>query len=153
MMDDPLTEGPELTSKLVGRAQGLYGFADQQVSALVMIMNFYLLEGEFNGSTLSILGRDAMSDNVREMPVVGGTGSFRFAKGYVQAKTHTFHPKTGDAIVLFDVYVNHGSTVIGQSDAGSTGSSSTNAAPSPTQQTLPIIIMSFLFIIIFLCIF
>ena len=30
IFDDPLTEGPEPTSKLVGRAQGLYGFDGQQ---------------------------------------------------------------------------------------------------------------------------
>lgn len=155
MMDDPLTEGPEATSKLVGRAQGMYGFADQRVSALIMVMNFYFVEGEFNGSTLSVLGRDAMSDSVREMPVVGGTGAFRFAKGYVQAKTQTFDQKTGDAVVLFDVFVNHASSVSGQSGGGSTGSTSSGGVPSPSQATLSkMVSLSFIMIpLLYLCIF
>uniref|UniRef100_A0A803LFR0 Dirigent protein n=2 Tax=Chenopodium quinoa TaxID=63459 RepID=A0A803LFR0_CHEQI len=152
MMDDPLTEGPEPTSKLVGRAQGMYGFADQQESALLMVMNFYFLEGQYNGSTLSVLGRDAMNDSVREMPVIGGTGTFRFAKGYVQAKTQTFDQKTGDAVVLFNVFVNHASSVSGQSGGGSTSS---DGAPSSSQAT-PSKIMSlsfFMIPILYLCIF
>ncbi|KAJ9559201.1 hypothetical protein OSB04_013815 [Centaurea solstitialis] len=33
------------------------------------------------------------------MPVVGGSGLFRFARGYAQAKTHSFDFKTGNAVV------------------------------------------------------
>ncbi|CAI0402651.1 unnamed protein product [Linum tenue] len=38
-------------------------------------------------STLSILGRNAVWSPVREMPVIGGSGVFRFARGYAQART------------------------------------------------------------------
>jgi hypothetical protein len=41
------------------------------------------------------------------MPVVGGSGLFRFARGYAQAKTHDLDFKTGDAIVEYNVYVFH----------------------------------------------
>ncbi|KAL2923976.1 Dirigent protein 23 [Bienertia sinuspersici] len=155
MMDDPLTEGPEPTSKLVGRAQGIYGLADQQESALVMIMNFFFVEGEFNGSTLSVLGRDAMMDKVREMPVVGGTGAFRFAKGYVQAKTHKFDQKTGDAVVLYNVFVNHAnSNVTIQSSGGSPGSTASNGAPSPSQASLSKMLSTLIMIpLLYLCVF
>lgn len=110
MIDDPLTEGPDPTSRLVGRAQGMYGLADQTQTALTMVMNFAFSDGDFKGSTLSILGRNPVLEGVRELPVVGGTGAFRFAKGYAQARTHTADPTTGDAVVKYDVYVSHASS-------------------------------------------
>lgn len=39
------------------------------------------------------------------MPVIGGSGIFRFARGYVQASTHTVDFKTGDAVVEYNVCV------------------------------------------------
>ncbi|XP_058088339.1 dirigent protein 22-like [Magnolia sinica] len=107
MIDDPLTEGPDPKSKLVGRAQGLYALASQQEAGLLMVMNFAFMGGKFNGSTLSILGRNTVFSKVREMPVVGGSGLFRFARGYAQAHTHTLNLTTGDAIVEYNVYVIH----------------------------------------------
>ncbi|KAK7336688.1 hypothetical protein VNO77_17234 [Canavalia gladiata] len=107
MADDPLTIGPEPGSKLVGKAQGIYGSACQDELGLLMIMNFVFTEEKYNGSTLSLLGRNAVFSAVREMPIVGGSGAFRFARGYAQAKTHTFDLKTGDAVVEYNVYVFH----------------------------------------------
>lgn len=107
MIDDPLTMGPESSSKVVGRAQGFYASASQSEAGLLMVMNFAFMEGKYNGSTLSVLGRNAVFSEVREMPIVGGNGAFRFARGYAQAKTHTFNLKTGDAIVEYNVYVYH----------------------------------------------
>ncbi|KAG4913098.1 hypothetical protein AAZX31_19G137000 [Glycine max] len=107
MADDPLTVGPEPGSKLVGKAQGIYGFASQEDMGLLMIMNFAFTEGKYNGSTLSLLGWNAVLSTVREMPIVGGSGAFRFARGYAQAKTHTVDYKTGDAVVEYNVYVLH----------------------------------------------
>ena len=107
MADDPLTVGPEPGSKLVGKAQGIYGFASQEDVGLLMIMSFAFTEGKYNGSTLSLLGRNAVFSTVREMPIVGGSGAFRFARGYAQAKTHTVDYKTGDAVVEYNVYVLH----------------------------------------------
>ncbi|OIV99662.1 hypothetical protein TanjilG_17472 [Lupinus angustifolius] len=84
MMDNALTEGQELSSKSVGRAQGLFGVASlQKDSAMVMLINFVFNEG----STLSMLGRNPVFDTVREMPIVGGTGVFRFATGYAIANS------------------------------------------------------------------
>ncbi|KAL2326898.1 hypothetical protein Fmac_020325 [Flemingia macrophylla] len=61
--------------------------------------------GKFNGSSLAVLGRNAVEDAVREMPVVGGSGVFRFATGYAQAKTHAFGAL--EAVVEYNVYVFH----------------------------------------------
>ncbi|KAK8543327.1 hypothetical protein V6N13_136151 [Hibiscus sabdariffa] len=107
VIDDALTMGPELSSKTVGRAQGFYSAASQQEVGLLMAMNFAFMEGKYNGSTITILGRNTVFSKVREMPVIGGSGLFRFARGYVQAKTHRYDPATGDAVVEYNCYVMH----------------------------------------------
>ncbi|PON83436.1 Disease resistance response protein [Trema orientale] len=107
MADDPLTETPDPKSRLVGRAQGLYGSAGQHELGLIMAMSFGFTEGEYNGSSISVLGRNAALNPVREMAVVGGTGVFRLARGYAIAQTHWFDPATGDAIVGYNVTVVH----------------------------------------------
>nr|GLL47447.1 dirigent protein 22-like [Ipomoea trifida] len=107
MMDDPLTAGPDVSSTLVGRAQGIYASAAIDEIGLLMVLNFAFVEGKYNGSSLSVVGRNTVVSAVRELPVVGGSGLFRFARGYAQAKTHTYDPKTGDAVVEYNVYVFH----------------------------------------------
>ncbi|KAK2633033.1 dirigent protein 22 [Eucalyptus grandis] len=107
MIDDPLTEGPEMSSKEVGRAQGIYALSSQNDVGLLMVQNYVFTEGKYNGSTLSVLGRNAVFSGVREMSIVGGSGLFRFARGYAQAKTHTMDRKTGDTVVNYNVYVFH----------------------------------------------
>ncbi|CAN1772862.1 Dirigent protein 20 [Linum perenne] len=101
MMDNPLT------SKLVGRAQGIYASASQSELSFLMVLNFAFKEGKYNGSNLSVLGRNNPFSGVREMPVVGGSGVFRFARGYAQARTHWIDLKSGDAVVEYNVYVFH----------------------------------------------
>ncbi|XP_073101950.1 dirigent protein 21-like [Elaeis guineensis] len=111
VMDDPLTEGPKSTStsKLVGRAQGLHVFAsrDSADTALLLTTNLVFTEGKYNGSTLSILARDAIFAPVRELPVVGGTGEFRLARGYALLKTHSFNTNSSNAVLDLDVHVMH----------------------------------------------
>ncbi|RCV37362.1 hypothetical protein SEVIR_8G058200v4 [Setaria viridis] len=107
VMDDPLTEGPEQESNPVGRAQGLYMGSDQAKLGFLQAMNLVFTSGDFNGSTLALLGRNCPLDAVRELPVVGGTGAFRFARGYAQLRTHWLDFRTGDATVEYDVYVMH----------------------------------------------
>lgn len=107
MIDDPLTTGPDMKSTLVGRAQGLYAMTGKEKLELFMAMNFVFIDGKYNGSTIAILGHNAVNDLVREMPIVGGSGLFRFARGYVQAKTSSIDRKTGDAVVEYNIFVNH----------------------------------------------
>nr|XP_029117965.1 dirigent protein 22-like [Elaeis guineensis] len=108
VMDNPLTEGPNPTSKLVGWAQGLYVFASQGSDrASLLTTNLVFKEGKYIGSTLSILSRDAAFALVRELPVVGGTGMFRLARGYALLNTYSFNTTLGDADLELDVYVVH----------------------------------------------
>ncbi|XP_006366617.1 dirigent protein 22-like [Solanum tuberosum] len=107
MADDPLTVGPEPNSTIVGRAQGIYGSADQNESGLLMNLNFVFTTGKYNGSTLSVLGRNPVFHKYREMPIVGGSGVFRLAQGIATAKTYWINMTSGDAIVEYNVMVLH----------------------------------------------
>ncbi|PWA88363.1 hypothetical protein CTI12_AA121520 [Artemisia annua] len=81
VVDDPLTIGPNITSKIVGRAQGIYASADQNDFALSMVLNFVFFEGKYNGSSFSLLTRNPiLSTAPREFSIVGGSGLFRFAR-------------------------------------------------------------------------
>ncbi|XP_008226050.1 PREDICTED: dirigent protein 22-like [Prunus mume] len=102
MFDNALTEGPELSSELVARAQGFYASAARKGLSKLMVQNFAFVQGQFNGSTINLIGRNSIFNKVRELPVVGGSGVFRLARGYALATTHT-----GDAAVEYNIYVLH----------------------------------------------
>uniref|UniRef100_A0A0D9XPN5 Dirigent protein n=1 Tax=Leersia perrieri TaxID=77586 RepID=A0A0D9XPN5_9ORYZ len=107
VIDDPLTAGPNLTtSKLIGRAQGMYVSAGKDTLSLMMAMSFVFVDGsEYNGSSLAVFGPNPAERQVREMAVVGGTGVFRFARGYAQARTRWFNASTGDATVEYNIHL------------------------------------------------
>ncbi|KAL6963736.1 hypothetical protein U1Q18_034741 [Sarracenia purpurea var. burkii] len=109
MIDDLLTIGPEPNSTLVGLAQGIYAGASSSLEdiSLFMTLNYVFTAGAYNGSTLSILGRNPVFEEYREMPIVGGSGVFRLARGIATAKTYWFNATTGDAIVEYNVVVIH----------------------------------------------
>jgi hypothetical protein len=105
MMDNPLTVTPDPNSTVVGRAQGIYGMSSQNELSLLMSFTVGFISGPYNGSTFSVLGRNPIMNEVREMPVVGGTGIFRLARGYCLAKTHSM---VGfDAIIGYNVTLLH----------------------------------------------
>ncbi|KAL1204921.1 Dirigent protein 7 [Cardamine amara subsp. amara] len=106
-IDNRLTTEVSVNSTLVGQAQGVYTGAGQRDASALMVMNFAFKTGKYNGSTISILGRNAILTKVREMPVIGGSGLFRFARGYVEARTMWFDQKSGDATVEYNCYVLH----------------------------------------------
>lgn len=107
VMDDPLTLGPVPTSERVGSAKGIYTFASQEDFGLLMAFNFVFTGGKYNGSTLSVLGHNRLTEKYREFPVVGGSGVFRLARGVAAAKTYIFNTSTGDAVVEYNVMVLH----------------------------------------------
>ncbi|XP_059643909.1 dirigent protein 19-like [Cornus florida] len=107
MVDNPLTAGPKPSSRILGRAQGIYGSAGLEGVGLLMNMNFVFTDGKHNGSTLSLLARNSVFDEYREMPIVGGSGVFRLARGIATAKTHSFNITSGNAIVKYHVTVTH----------------------------------------------
>ena len=107
MIDNPLTATPDPKSKLWGRAQGLYASTSQEELVLLMAMNLEFTSGKYKGSSITIFGRNQVMAKVREMPVIGGSGLFRFARGYAEARTSKVDFKTGDAVVEYNIYVLH----------------------------------------------
>ncbi|XP_024311050.1 dirigent protein 22-like [Brachypodium distachyon] len=108
VIDDPLTAGPGLnTSRIMGRAQGTYVSAGKDTQAFLMNMNFVFAAGEHAGSSVAIMGRSEVAAAVRELAVVGGTGKFRWARGYALARTCSLDVVTGDATVEYNVFVRH----------------------------------------------
>ncbi|KAK3143581.1 hypothetical protein QOZ80_4AG0302120 [Eleusine coracana subsp. coracana] len=114
VIDDPLTEGPGASSRLVGRAQGTYMLASLNEPVLMVTMTVAFTGGAYNGSTVAVVGRDDVSAAVRELAVVGGTGAFRRATGHVLWRTARMESREHMVLEL-DVYA----TVPGASPAPS----------------------------------
>ncbi|PIA57281.1 hypothetical protein AQUCO_00600189v1 [Aquilegia coerulea] len=93
MIDNALTRGlrAELNSTLLGRTQEFfYSTASQTDVSLLTVMNFVFTTGKYNGSTISILGRNEL-----------GSRLFGFARGYVEARTRLFNINNGDLTVEY----------------------------------------------------
>ncbi|CAA0807693.1 Dirigent protein 15 [Striga hermonthica] len=107
-IDDPLTEGPETKSRVVGNARGIYVSSSQgEKPTLVLYVDLGFTSGKFNGSSLSVFSRNPITETNRELAVVGGRGQFRFAKGFVLVKTHSLDTISGDAVLEYNVEVVH----------------------------------------------
>ncbi|CAN6197078.1 unnamed protein product [Urochloa humidicola] len=100
VIDDKLTESTSESSATVGRAQGYYMVASVANLEFMVNMNVVLTSGPYANSSLAVLGRDDVSVPVRELSVVGGTGQFRMARGYVLWKTVT------PEILDLEIFVN-----------------------------------------------
>ncbi|KAL2460043.1 Dirigent protein 11 [Abeliophyllum distichum] len=105
VLDNLMTAGPEKNSTELGRAQGLITFADLKQSALAMNINFVFSTGKYNGSTLCILGRNPILEMDRELPIVGGTGVFRMARGYSISNTYSYDPIQDYGVLEYTFYV------------------------------------------------
>uniref|UniRef100_A0A0D9XUQ0 Dirigent protein n=1 Tax=Leersia perrieri TaxID=77586 RepID=A0A0D9XUQ0_9ORYZ len=104
VIDDRLTETASPSSSAVGRAKGQYVWASRGNPELLVTMEVVLESGPYAGSSVTVVGRDDIGSPTRELSVVGGTGQFRMASGYVLWKTVSLdHP---NAVLELDVYVN-----------------------------------------------
>jgi hypothetical protein len=132
VIDDPLTATSAQGSSPVGRMQGVYVLSSQSGAVLMVTGNILFTSGDYNGSTLAVMGRDDTAADVRELPVVGGTGKFRMASGYVLWKTAAMNGP--DATIELDVYLAaaNGSTIDASAPVspvdGSLGSKSSSGA-------------------------
>ncbi|CAN6222128.1 unnamed protein product [Urochloa humidicola] len=115
VIDDVLTETSSPSFAAVGRAQGFYMMTSQSGAVLTVCANLLLTSGDFNGSTIAVMGYDDITAEVRELAVVGGTGKFRMASGYVLWKTASLNGP--DATIELDVYVATGGSGAGSIDS------------------------------------
>ncbi|KAJ0969049.1 hypothetical protein J5N97_021926 [Dioscorea zingiberensis] len=106
-INDPLTETPDPNSKVVGYAQGLYVSARPKELLLVFVVDFGFTSGEFNGSSISVVSRNPVLETDRELPVVGGRGKFRMARGFANLHTLFLSLTSGDAVVEHNITVFH----------------------------------------------
>ncbi|KAI4326249.1 hypothetical protein MLD38_031580 [Melastoma candidum] len=72
-----------------------------------MAVSYVFTGGRYNGSSVSVLGRNPTGASIREVPILGGTGAFRFARGYALTSTYSADFKNGVAIVEYNMYVLH----------------------------------------------
>ncbi|KAI3448898.1 hypothetical protein Pfo_005563 [Paulownia fortunei] len=105
VVDDLITAAPDRNSEKLGRAQGMITFTGLDESALTMNLNFYFTSGKYSGSTLCVVGRNPVSNRNRELPVVGGTGVFRMARGYSISNTYSYDAATNYGVLEYTLYV------------------------------------------------
>lgn len=102
--DNVLREGADPASALIGRAQGIGAIAALDGGSGLAAMNLVFTSGEYNGSTLALLGR-FVAGAVSERGIVGGSGRFRLARGFSLSKVISSTATT--VVAEFDVYVTH----------------------------------------------
>ncbi|GFP89023.1 dirigent protein 19 [Phtheirospermum japonicum] len=95
VIDDPVRTAPSPEAEIVGRAQGFFAFASLEEG------------GKYNGSTLNLVGRNPYPRDHRELSVVGGSGVFRLARGYVGVTTVSMNSANGDAFFQYNITVLH----------------------------------------------
>ncbi|OIV91232.1 hypothetical protein TanjilG_30454 [Lupinus angustifolius] len=116
VIDDQLTEGQELGSAEVGRAQGFYLASSLDGSSQSVVLTV-LLHGAGNDEhhdhvvedTISLFGVHRTVSHESEVAVIGGTGKYENAKGYAALETllkEDQHTTDGaDTILHFNVYL------------------------------------------------
>ncbi|XP_020686910.1 dirigent protein 1 [Dendrobium catenatum] len=103
VFDDPLTEGLDPASHVLGRVQGELVFAS--LDGYDGLYNFNIVFTDLDpwtGSTLTVIGRNPTQQTVKELPVVGGTGRFRRTRGYIILTRLTSLARP-DGIITFEV--------------------------------------------------
>nr|ABK25297.1 unknown [Picea sitchensis] len=105
VMSDDVTKRPKINESdadnTVGRAQGIF-VNTNLVTGLDTLLVFTVIfhDMEYGGSTLEIQGTDRFAYPHREVAVVGGTGKFRFARGYAILTTELLSGT--DSVIKFN---------------------------------------------------
>ncbi|KAE8696416.1 Peptidase M20/M25/M40 family protein [Hibiscus syriacus] len=107
MTDDLVTEGPELTSAVVGRGQGISITTGLDGINAYVSFSLVFTNDAYNGSTLQVQGNGNRFLAVREYSVVSGTGKFRYARGYLTFETHFSDPSTFYTLFRVNVTIRH----------------------------------------------
>ncbi|KAL6143928.1 hypothetical protein ACLB2K_054623 [Fragaria x ananassa] len=105
--DDPITKGPSRNSEVVGRAQGSAITVSLDGRNVLSLMSIVFTNKTYNGSTIEIQGNYKQFELSTEVPVVSGTGKFRFARGYSIFGTYFFDIPSGYSIIRCNITVQH----------------------------------------------
>ncbi|KAF3786390.1 Dirigent protein 25 [Nymphaea thermarum] len=110
VIDDQLTQGDELGSPVVGKAQGFYVASSEDGSSQTLAFTALLESGGFADS-LSFFGvhRTAVSESY--IAVIGGTGKYVNAKGHASIRTlpavNTHETDGAQTVLQFEVYLSY----------------------------------------------
>ncbi|XP_027060927.1 dirigent protein 22-like [Coffea arabica] len=108
--DARLTEGISINSLTVGRSQGLYVSASRDNVNSFDLFSFLFTNAQYNGSTLEFQGPGLDLQNVttvREVSVVSGTKTFRYAQGYATFQTVLRRPAMNYTVIRGIVTIRH----------------------------------------------
>ncbi|CAK9157991.1 unnamed protein product [Ilex paraguariensis] len=105
--DDPMTESIEQSSAQVARGQGIYVTSALDGSTTHVLISIVFTNAKFNGSTLEIQGASQQFEKMREVAVVGGTGKFRYAKGFATLMTVYLDTTIAYAVIQCNITVQH----------------------------------------------
>ncbi|PVH33960.1 LOW QUALITY PROTEIN: hypothetical protein PAHAL_8G109500 [Panicum hallii] len=104
VLNNALTEGPWASSARVSAAQG-FGVRLSEGGVVSHVTLHLVLEaGEHRGSSVTVSCRIDVDAKVRESVVLGGTGKFRFARGYMLTSNYDYDLARG-GVVEFDVHL------------------------------------------------
>ncbi|GLJ48212.1 hypothetical protein SUGI_1018080 [Cryptomeria japonica] len=103
VVDDLVTEQRQKDSKMLGKAKGAYINADASgvnaAASLLWTIAFEAADDSYD--SLQLQGVDSFFRSPREVSVVGGTGKYRFARGYAVVSTEYFDGM--DSVLKFEV--------------------------------------------------
>ncbi|KAM5580602.1 dirigent protein 2 [Rosa sericea] len=94
-LDDPITVTPDKSSTEIGRAQGIMVASSLSGSNVHVSMSFAFS----NGSSLEIQGTSRQFERYKELSVVSGTGTFRYARGYATLESIYYDNRTSYSII------------------------------------------------------
>ncbi|XP_062000853.1 dirigent protein 25-like [Rosa rugosa] len=110
VFDDELTEGHELGSGLVGKAQGFYVVSSEDGTSQTMAFTAMFQSGGYADS-LSFFGVHRVAASESHLAIMGGTGKYVDAKGLAIVKTFPAineHQTDGaETLLQFTVYITY----------------------------------------------
>ncbi|KAI5665742.1 hypothetical protein M9H77_15595 [Catharanthus roseus] len=83
---DELTEGHEMGSGLIGKAQGFYIASSEDGTSQTMAFTVMFTSGSYDDS-LSFFGVHKTASSESHLAIMGGTGKYVNAKGFAKVKT------------------------------------------------------------------